>query len=117
MFDKHGIDGLQKEFGGQIHDRPVFIVKFAMFGRRISIAGDKMIEEIEMRVDMTIDIHRQEAGQLQKAGIHIASDPCIAIRNGADAIAPKPFAAALLGQKIDLGRASPGVDRTAHQRH
>ena len=29
MFDKHGIDGLQKEFGGQIHDRPVFIVKFA----------------------------------------------------------------------------------------
>ena len=66
---------------------------------------------------MTIDIHRQEAGQLQKAGIHISSHPCIAIRNGADAMAPKPFAAALLGQKINLGWATPGIDRTAHQRH
>jgi len=35
MFDKHGIDGLQKEFGGQIHDT-VFIIKFAMFGRLLS---------------------------------------------------------------------------------
>jgi hypothetical protein len=50
MFDKHGVDCLQKEFGGQIHDRPVFIIKFAVFGGRISIAGDKMIEEIEMCV-------------------------------------------------------------------
>src|SRR5208283_3797041 len=99
MFDKHGIDGLQKEFSGQIHDRSVFIIKFAVFGRRISIAGDKMIEEVEMSVDMTIYVHRQEAGQLQKAGINSSSDPCIAIGNGADAMAPKPFAATLLGQK------------------
>ena len=64
MFDKHGIDGLQKEFGGQIHDRPLFIIKFAVSGRRISIASDKMIEEVEMRVDVTIDIHRQKAREL-----------------------------------------------------
>ena len=64
MFDKHGIDGLQKEFGGQIHDRPVFIIKFAVFGGRISIASDKVVEEVEMCVDMTIYIHRQKAREL-----------------------------------------------------
>ena len=68
MFDKHGIDGLQKEFGGQIHDRSVFIIKFAVFGRRISVAGDKMIEEVEMSVDMTIDIHRQKPVSCRKPG-------------------------------------------------
>ena len=76
-----------------------------------------MIKKLQIRGDVAIDIHRHEARQLQKARIDIPSRPRIAKGHGADAIARKPCAATLPRQKIDLGRASPRVDRTAHQRH
>src|ERR1700732_3023840 len=52
-----------------------------------------------------------------KARVNLPSRPGVAKGHDADAIAPKPCAATLLRQKIDLGRASPRVDGTAHQRH
>src|SRR6202022_495322 len=79
--------------------------------------ADKMIKKLQIRGDVAIDIHRHEARQLQKAGIDIPSRPRIPKGYAADAIARKPCAATLPRQKIDLGRASPRVDRTAHQRH
>jgi len=55
----------------QIHDRPVFVVKFAVFSCGVAVAGDEMIEKLQMRGDVTIDIHRHEASQLQKARINL----------------------------------------------
>ena len=59
-----------------------------------SDAGDqhgvlaRMIEEIEMCVDMTIDGHRQDTGEASESrDIHLVRR-CIAIGSGADAIAP-----------------------------
>ena len=117
VFDKDGIDRLQIEFRWQIHDRPVFVVKFAVFSCGVAVAGDEMIEKLQMRGDVTIDIHRHEASQLQKARINLPARPRIPEGNRADAIALKPRAAPLLRQKIDLGRALPRVDGTAHERH
>ena len=40
--DEHGIDGLQIELGGQIHDREIFVVEFAVLLRRIAVALDQI---------------------------------------------------------------------------
>ena len=104
MFDKDGIDRLQIEFRGQIHDRPVFVIEFAVFSCGITVAADEMIEKLQMRVDVTIDIHRHKARKLQKARIDIPSTSRVTKGHDADAILRKPCTATLLHQKIDLGR-------------
>src|ERR1700730_12042300 len=76
-----------------------------------------MIKKLQIRDDVAIDIHRHEAHKLQKARIDLPSTPRVTKGHGADAILRKPCAATLLHQKIDLGRAWPRVDGTAHQRH
>ena len=98
MFDKDGIDRLQIEFRGQIHDRPAFVIEFAVFSCGITVAADEMIEKLQMRGDVTIDIHRHKASQLQKARIDIPSGPRVTKRHDADAIALKPRTATLLRQ-------------------
>jgi hypothetical protein len=73
VFDKDGIDRLQIEFRGQIHDGPVFVIEFTVFSCGIAVAADKMIKKLQIRDDVAIDIHRHEARKLQKARIDIPS--------------------------------------------
>src|SRR4029453_11791864 len=61
MADEHGIYGLQIEFGGEIHDREVFIVEFTVLLGRIAVAFDEVKEKIVMRFDVAIQIHAHEA--------------------------------------------------------
>src|SRR3984893_18516191 len=117
IFDKDGIDRLQIEFRWQIHDGTVFVIEFTVFSCRIAVAADKMIKKLQIRDDVAIDIHRHEARELQKTRVNLPSTSRVTKGYDADAIALKPCAATLLREKIDLGRASPRVDRTAHQRN
>src|SRR5438270_8436938 len=66
---KHAFEGLEIEFGRQIHDRAVFVVKGA--GRRgvVVVALDKLLKHPPMRRDMAVEIHAEKAGKLQKPGI------------------------------------------------
>ena len=66
MLYEHRVDGLQVELGCEIHDRKIFIVEIAMLFRRVTVSFDKVGEQIHMGVDMAIDIHRHEAGELQE---------------------------------------------------
>ena len=68
-----GVDGLEIEFGGQVHHREIFVIEIAMLFRRIAVAFDEMVEHVEMGVDVAVEIHRHEAGKLQEARIDLAA--------------------------------------------
>ena len=76
-----------------------------------------MIEHVDMGVDVPVEVHRHEARQLQEAGIDEPTETGMREGYDVEAIAAEPFDAAPLGEEIDGGRAAPGVDRAAHQRH
>ncbi len=42
--DEHGVDRLQVELGGQVHDRQIFVIELAMLLGRIAVALDEMTE-------------------------------------------------------------------------
>ena len=76
-----------------------------------------MIKHVEVSGDVAVEIHRHEAGELQKARIDLPAEAGIGEWHGVQAVAAEPFDAALLGELVDLGRAASGVDRAAHQGH
>ena len=41
---EHGLDGLQIELGGQIHDGEILIIELTMLLRRIAVAIDQVKE-------------------------------------------------------------------------
>ena len=99
--DEHGVDGLQIEFGGQIHDREIFVVELAVLVGAVAVALDQMHEQIAVRLDMAVEVHADEAVQLQKAGIDVAHEAGMRERHLADDVAAEPVEAALLGQLVD----------------
>ena len=114
---EHRVDRLQIIFGGQIHHRHVFIIEIPVLLGRVAVAAHEVLEHIDMRGEVAIEIHRHEAGKLQETGINAASHAGIGERHLVDAILAEPGGAALLGKLIDRGRAAARVDWAAHQRH
>ena len=117
MAHEHRLDRLHVVLGGQVHHREIFVVELAVLLGRVAVAGDEMVEHLEMGVDVAIEVHRHEAGELQIAGIDLAAEARIGERHALQAIGAEPFDAALLGELVDRGRAAARVDRAAHQRH
>ena len=76
-----------------------------------------MIEHVEVSGDVAVEIHRHEAGELQKARINLPAEAGIGEWHGVQAVAAEPFDPAFLGQLVDLGGAASGVDRATHQGH
>ena len=46
VMDEDGVDGLEIEFGGQIHHRQIFVVEIAVLFGRIAVALDEMVEHV-----------------------------------------------------------------------
>ena len=101
MAHEHGLDGLQIEFGGQVHDREIFVVEFAMLLGGIAITLDQVQKQFTMRLDVAIEIHAHEAVQLQEAWIDVAHESRIRKRHLGDDVAAEPFGAAAFGQRVD----------------
>ena len=93
--DEHGIDGLQIEFGGQIHHREILVVEFAVLLRGVAVAFDQMEEQVLMRLDVAVEIHAHEAVQLQEARIDVAHDAGMRERHLGDDVVAEPVDAAL----------------------
>jgi hypothetical protein len=66
--DEHGVDGLQVILGGQIHHREIFVIEIAMLFGRIAVALDEMVEHLQMRVDVAIEIHAMKPDSCRKPG-------------------------------------------------
>src|SRR5580658_4682326 len=69
---EHPRHRLQKEVGGEVHHRHVLVVEFARALRALAVAAHEMLEEIHMRRDMAVEVHRHEAAELQEARIDAA---------------------------------------------
>src|SRR5690349_21053036 len=93
MADEHGVDCLQIELGSKIHHREVFVIKFAVLLHRITVAFDEMQEQIAMRLKMPIEIHADEAVELEEARINLAHAAGMRERHLADHIATEPIEA------------------------
>ena len=70
-----------------------------------------------MRLDMAIEVHGDEAVELQEARIDVAHEARMRERHLGDDMAAEPLDAALFGQRVHDGRILARVDRPAHQRH
>ena len=68
-----------------------------------------------MRLDMAVEIHADEAVELQKAGIDVAHEAGIRKRYLGDDAVAEPVDAAFFGERIHGGRIDSRVDRPAHQ--
>src|SRR5262249_61009687 len=113
MFLKDALDGLQIEIRRQVHDGVILVVKALGRRRALAIAADEVLEEIDMRRDVTVEIHRHEAGELQEARIDAAEGAGIARRHRLDDAALEPSGRARGGEVTRLGRVGPRMDRAA----
>ena len=96
--DEHGLDGLQVELGGEIHDREIFVVELAMLLRGIAVGLHEVKEQLAVRLDMAVEVHAHEAVQLQEARIDVAQEARVRERHLGDDVAAEPVDAARLRQ-------------------
>src|SRR5215475_13237587 len=117
MPDEYGLDGLQVIFGSQVHYGKIFIIEVAMLVDEIAIALDQIAKQILVGVHVAVEIHCDEAIELQKARINGAPDTRMRKWHSGDDMAAEPLDAALFGELVDCGRIAAGIDRAAHQGH
>src|SRR5690606_19820530 len=69
MAHKDEIDGLEIDVGRHVDDGEIFIIKFPVLLRRVAVALDHVLEIVAVGIDMAVEIHRHEAGELEEARI------------------------------------------------
>ena len=114
---EHGLDRLQVELGRQVHDRQVLVVEVLVLLDRVAVALDEIVEQVDVRVHVALEVHGHEAGELDEARIDVAHEAGVRQRHGRDHVLLEPVDRARLRQLVDGGRVAPRVDRPAHQRH
>ena len=77
---KNLIDRFEIELGGQIHDREILVIEFAMRRGGVAVAADEVAKLLDMRVHMPVEVHRHEARELQEARIDAAQESPSAAR-------------------------------------
>ena len=92
--NEHGLDGLQIELGGQVHDGEILVVEFAVLLRGIAVAVDEVAEQLAVRIDVAVEVHADEAVELQEARIDVAHHAGMGKRHLGDDVAPEPIDAA-----------------------
>ena len=117
VLHEHQIDGLQIEFGGEIHDGQILVIELDMFVDQIAVALHEITEQILVCVDMAIEIHADEAGELKEARIDIAHEARMRERHLGDDVVAEPVDTLLLGEIVHTRRATARIDRPTHQCH
>src|SRR3984957_12374939 len=115
--NKHGVDGLQIVLRREVHYGEIFVVEFAVLLGRIAVALNQVVEQVAVGLDVTIEIHADEAVQLQKSRIYVTHYTRLRERHLGDDVAPEPIGAAGLRKGIDAGRIDARIYWTAHQHH
>ena len=95
MAHEHGLDGLQIEFRRKIHHREIFVVEFLVLVRRVAVAAHQIQEQLLVRLDVAVEVHADEAVELQEARIDVAHEAGIRKRHLGDDVAAEPVDAAL----------------------
>src|SRR5207244_11646131 len=58
-------------FRGQIHDGEILVIEFAVLVDHVAVALHQIVEQGLVRVGMAIEVHGDEARELQKARIDV----------------------------------------------
>ena len=66
---EHGLDRLQVKLGGQVHDREVLVVEVLVLLDGVAVALDEVVEQIDVRIHVALEVHGHEARQLHEARI------------------------------------------------
>src|SRR5579859_4096471 len=112
---EHETDRLQIELSRHVQHGEVLVVEILRRLRLSHMAQGEVVEETQMRTDMTGQVHIHESCQLQEAGIYRPSFARMASRHLGDQILLEPAERLGRRQLVDLGRIDPGVDRAGHQ--
>ena len=72
-----------------------------------------MLVQVEVRPDVPVDVHGQEGGELQEAGIDAPHGAAVAKGHGDDQVALEPSDRVAHRQLVDLGWIDPDVDGPA----
>ncbi len=113
---EYHVDRLEIEFGRHVAHRAIFVVKFLGLVGALAVAIDQMFEHLPMAHHMIAEIHRHEAGELQKARIDAAARPRIIGRHGRNHIFLEPGVRPSHRMVVHRGRRLARVDRPAHHR-
>ena len=95
---EHVLHGLEVELRRQVYDREELVVERAVLLGAVAIALDQMLEQLDVLADMAVQVHRHEAGKLDKSWIDLAKAAGIISRNGLDDVALEPAQRLVLGQ-------------------
>ena len=117
MLDEHQIDGLQVIFRGQVHHGEILVVEVAVLVDQVPVALHEVHEQVLVRVHVAIEVHADEAVELQEARIDVAHHAGMRKRHLGDDVAAEPVDALLGREVIDRRRIFARVDGPAHQRH
>ncbi len=113
---ENDLDGLEVELRGEVHDREILVVEGAVAVGRIVVAFDQIFELAHVGIDVPVEIHGDETGELQEARIDAAQGAWIGERHRRDHVLAEPHHRIAHRKIIGRRRAFTRVDRPAHQR-
>ena len=87
---KYRFHGFEIKISGQIHHCQILIIECLMLIYRIAIALDEIIEKIDMRLGVTLQVHGHETGELHEAGINRPHETGIGKRHRRNYVLPEP---------------------------
>ena len=112
---KDRADGIQVVLCSHVEHGVILIVKLAVCFRALGIAAQQVVVEVQVRLQMPLGIHQQEAGVLQKARIDPSQKAWIVQRHAHDQVVLKPLVGLADSEAIYFGGTLARVNRAAHQ--
>lgn len=76
----------------------------------VTIANDQMLEQLEMRIDVAVEVHGHEAGKLNEPRIDLAHEARIHHRHPVDYRILEPLQRPGFGKLVDRGRVLARID-------
>nr|GEU28069.1 hypothetical protein [Tanacetum cinerariifolium] len=116
-FLEHGLDRVQVIFSRHVQHGVVFVVELAVRFGRFFVALDQVIVKVAVAFGVPARVHGNEAGVLQEARIHLASEAGVIGRHRIDHGVFEPREFFLGGQVVDGRGRAARVDRAAHHGH
>ena len=72
VLDENRIDGLQVELRRQVHHRQILVIEVAVLVDQVAVALHQIAEQVLMGVHVAVEVHADEAVELQEARIDVA---------------------------------------------
>src|SRR4051812_41578103 len=79
---KHTVDRLQVELRRHDTDRAILVIESLGRIGALAVATDEMLVHLPMADEVIAEVHRHEAGELEKSGVNLAAGAAVIERHG-----------------------------------